>query len=408
MGYASTVSIRQRLYPTEDQAAQLYRHCSDARFIYNLGLEQRNLWRKDRTAKISYLTQARELAQARQASPWLKEGSSSVQQQALRDLDIAFQNWWNGSHRKPRWRKAGQNEGFYIRDLSVSKLSHKQGEVLVPKAGWVRFRLTRSWTEIESSSSARVTLDRSGRWHVSFTAPQPGLKREPTEAVVGLDMGIASTVTTSDGTKLHMPKLLSPGEAQRKRRLQRKLARQKKGSNKRARTKLRLAKLSAKESDRRKDWIEKATTNLVRDYDFIAIEDLRVKNMVRSAKGTIEDPGKNVARKSGLNREIQSQAWSLFRKRLEDKANASAVIVVAIDPKHTSQTCSECKHCAAENRKSQAVFSCVVCGYTEHADINAAKNILAAGLVVTGRRGTPHALVHSGPVKRQLPTGSAA
>ncbi len=383
------MSIRQRLYPESGQEQVLLRHCSHARFVWNLGLEQRNCWRKDRTTKVGLSSQCRELARARQAFSWLEEGSSSVQQQALRDLDQAFQNWWNGTHSKPTWRKAGQNEGFCIRDLSVIRISRRWGEVQVPKCGSVRFRITRNWQGIEACSSARVTLDRSRRWHVSFTAIQPAISREPTGSVIGLDMGVASTATTSDGEFLSLPKLLSPGEAQRKRRLQRKLARQKRGSKRRARTKLSIARLSAKETDRRKDWIEKTTTNLVRDYDLIAIEDLKVKNMVRSASGTKESPGKNVAQKRGLNREIQSQSWSLYRKRLEQKADASGVVVVLVNPKYTSQTCSECGYRSDKNRESQAVFVCKACGLEEHADANAAKNILAAGLAVTARRGTP-------------------
>ncbi|NNN18698.1 MAG: IS200/IS605 family element transposase accessory protein TnpB [Acidimicrobiaceae bacterium] len=280
----------------------------------------------------------------------------------------------------------------------------------MPKTGWVQFRLTRPWPEIEASTSARVTLDRAGRWQVSFTQPQLLFQRKPTVLVVGLDMGIAASVTTSNGGHLRMPKLLSPGEAQRKRRLQRKLSRQTKGSNRRAGTKLQVAKLSARETDRRRDWIEKTTTNLVRDYDLIAVEDLKVKNMVQSAKGTLDNPGRNVRQKAGLNRSIQSQAWSLFRKRLTDKAaNAtSPVLVIAVNPSYTSQTCRQCESVAANNRKSQAVFSCVTCGYEANADINAARNILAAGLAVAGRGGTPHAHKHSGPKKRQLPEGSAA
>ena len=410
------MSIRERLYPQPSEEEILHRHCSDARFIYNLGLEQRNLWRRGRLARINTATQMRELAEIRKTFRWLGEGSSVVQQAALRDLDQAFQNWWTKPQHfsRPTWRKAGQNEGFYIRDLSVRKLNRKWGELLVPKAGWVKFRLTRSWAEMEASTSARITLDRSGRWHVSFTQPQPLFQREPTGAVVGLDMGIASTVTTSDGIYLHMPKLLGLGETQRKRRLQRKLARQKKGSNRRARTKLQAAKLSAKEVDRRRDWIEKTTTSLVRDYDLIAVEDLKVKNMVRSASGTKENPGKNVAQKRGLNRAISSQSWSLFRQRLEDKAaNAgSPVVVVAVNPRFTSQTCSQCGNIAAENRKSQAVFACVACGYEANADVNAAQNMLAAGLAGAGRGGTPHAkpirAKHSGPMKRQPPSGLVA
>lgn len=206
-------------------------------------------------------------------------------------------------------------------------------------------------------------------------------------------MGIAHSVTTSDGLHVDMPKLLSDGEAQRKRRLQRKMARQQFGSNRRARTKHSVAVLCARETDRRKDWIEKTTTNLVREFDVIVIEDLKVKNMVKSVKGTVENPGTSVAAKSGLNRSIHSQAWGTFRKRLTDKAGAatSPVEVIAVNPAYTSQSCSECGHVARENRKNQAVFSCQSCHYTDNADVNAAKNILATGLVVTGRGGTSHA-----------------
>ena len=111
----------------------------------------------------------RELAEVRKTYPWLVEGSSVLQQAALRDLDRAFQNRWKnpGHFSHPTWRKAGVDEGFYIRDLSVRKLSRKWGEVLTPKAGWIRFRLTRQFSEIEASTSARVTLDRSGRWQMA-------------------------------------------------------------------------------------------------------------------------------------------------------------------------------------------------------------------------------------------------
>ena len=125
----------------------------------------------------------------------------------------------------------------------------------------MKFRVTRQWNDITDASSARVTKDRSGRWFVSFTYPAPNLEREPTNKTVGLDMGVTHTITKSNGRFLDMPKLLSEGEQQRKRRLQRKLARQVKGSSRRKSTKAALAKLSAKETDRRKDWIEKTTVN---------------------------------------------------------------------------------------------------------------------------------------------------
>ena len=149
----------------------------------------------------------RELAEVRKTYPWLVEGSSVLQQAALRDLDRAFQNRWKnpGHFSHPTWRKAGVDEGFYIRDLSVRKLSHKWGEVLAPKTGWIRFRLTRQFSEIEASTSARVTLDRSGRWHISFTQRQPELKRVETGARVGLDMGVVATVGSAAHPNSKLP-----------------------------------------------------------------------------------------------------------------------------------------------------------------------------------------------------------
>lgn len=387
------MTFRQRLYPNPDQHEVMTRHCADARYVWNLGLEQRNFWTRSlsyRLPKLSVYEQKRSLTEARQ-STWLGGGSSHIQQQALRDLDRAFQNWWkNPSHfGRPTWRKAGVNEGFYIRDLSIKRLNRKWGEVLVPKLGYVRFRIGgRAWADLQTATSARVTLDRAGRWWVSLTAPQPALERTTTGAMVGIDMGVAHTVTVSDGNHLDMPSLLSPGEKSRKRRLQRRMARQVKGSNRRGRTKTQLARMACREADRRKDWIEQTTTRLVRDHDFIAIEDLKVKNMTGSARGTIEKPGRNVAQKRGLNREIHSQAWAKFRTRLEDKANATnSCVVVAVDPAFTSQRCAGCGHTAKENRESQAVFRCQACGFSANADVNAAKNILAAGLAVYGRGG---------------------
>ena len=143
------------------------------------------------------------------------------------------------------------------------------------------------------------------------------------------------------------------------------------------------------EADRRRDWIEQTTTGLVRGYDLIAVEDLKVKRMVRSAAGTVESPGTNVAAKRGLNRAISAQAWAMIRRRLCDKAATCGVVVVAVDPRGTSLRCAACGHTSTDNRESQAVFRCRGCGHQANADINAAHNILAAGLAVAARGGTP-------------------
>ena len=150
-------------------------------------------------------------------------------------------------------------------------------------------------------------------------------------------------------------------------------------------TKGAVARLRAREADRVKDWVERTTTTLVRHYDLVAIEDLRVKAMCRSGRGTIEAPGRHVAAKSGLNREILARRWGLFACRLNDKATLAGVVVVKVNPANTSRRCHACGHVAAENRKSQAVFGCVACGHAAHADVNAARNILAAGRAVTAQ-----------------------
>jgi putative transposase len=293
---------RYRLRLDPHQTPVLERHCADARFVWNLALEQANCYRRGRPTP-GPAGRSRQLAEARRQT-WLGHGSSSVQQQALRDFDRALRNWWAGTHRRPRWRKAGIDEGFCVRDVSVERLNRRWATLQVPKIGPVRFRLSRPLPA--EHGMARVTSDRAGGWNVSFSAPQPVLERTPTGRVVGLDAGVIATVATSKGQMFHAPGL-RPTDTQRLRRLQGKLARQEKGSNRRAATKTAIARLKAAETDRRADFIEQTTTTLVRNFDLIAVEDLKVKDMVRSAKGTISAPGVNVAAKRGLNRAISAQ-----------------------------------------------------------------------------------------------------
>jgi len=379
------MAFRYRLRPDVPQLSGCLRHCADARFVWNLALEQANCWRPGRGPTPGSAERNRQLAEARVGS-WLGTGSSSVQQQALRDFDQALRDWWAGTHCRPRWRKEGVDEGFCIRDVKVRRICRKWAAVHVPKVGWVRFRLSRPLGE---HGMARVTKDRAGRWHVSFSAPQPPVARTATGGAAGIDVGVAHAVTTSTGDHLDVPGL-RPGEQARLLRLERKKARQRTGSNRWARTKHAIAGLHARAADRRKDWVEKTSTRLVAGHDLIVFEDLRVKDMLRSARGSVESPGRNVAAKAGLNRRIAASVWSLLVRRTSEKAAASqACEVVRVDPCRTSQRCSVCGHVDPGNRPSQAVFSCLACGHADNADINAAKNILAAGLAVTARGGRP-------------------
>ena len=378
---------RYRLLPTPAQEAVLRDYCAHARYMWNLAVEQHSHWRPGRTSAPGYREQSRQLTEARAEHPWLAQGSHVVQQQALRDFSQAMAAFFDPQNPagRPSWRKAGRDEGFRVvgrrgHHWDVRRLSRHVGEVRVPKAGWVRFRWSR--TVPPGVKSYRVTLDRAGRWHVAFAAiPEPVPGPGNGEAV-GIDRGVAVSAALSTGELLRVPGL-APPERKRLRRLERKLARAKRGSGRRARVKHTIAQLRARETDRRKDWAEKTSTELARRFDIIKVENLGVKGMTRSSRGTTARPGRNVRQKAGLNREIMRSGWGLLVRRLQDKAPGR---VEKINPAYTSQRCSACGHVAAESRKNQALFACHACGFACHADVNAARNI-AAGHAVTARGG---------------------
>lgn len=372
---------RFRLLPSPEQAAVLAEHCRHARFVWNLAVEQQQHWQPGRQAP-GYNEQCAQLTAARAEYDWLKAGSQTVQQQALRDFAQAMRNFFHGTHHRPTWRKAGKHDGFRqvgLKFCHIKRLNRRYGQVWIPKVGWVKFRWTR--TIADTVKSYRVSLDRSGRWHIAFAAIPDPVPGPDDGSVVGVDRGVAVSVALSSGELLRVAGLRA-GETQRLRRLQRRLARARRGSDRRARTKLAIARLRAREADRRRDWVEKTSTDLARRFEIIRVEDLKVSAMTRSARGTRECPGSNVAQKRGLNRQIRRQGWGLLVARLKHKALGRLEFVPAA---YTSQRCSCCGHVAPENRKSQAVFQCVACETGPcNADLNAARNI-AAGRAVTAR-----------------------
>ncbi|HEV3069355.1 MAG TPA: transposase [Streptosporangiaceae bacterium] len=394
---------RYRLNLTPAQEAVLRDHCGHARYTWNLAVEQHSHWHPGRTSAPGYLEQCRQLTAARAEHPWLAAGSQTVQQQALRDFTQAMAAFFDPANPagRPSWRKAGRNEGFRIvgrgRQWDMRRVSRHVGEIWVPKAGWVRFRWSR--TVPPDAKSYRVTRDRAGRWHVAFAVIPAPVPAPGNGQTVGIDRGVAVSAALSTGDLLRCP-ALTVRERTRLRRLQRKLARSNRGSNGRGRVKHAIARLKARETDRRQDWTEKVSTGIARRFDLIRVEDLKITNMTRSAKGTRENPGRNVRQKAGLNRGILASGWGLLVRRLEDKAPGR---VEKIKPHYTSQRCSACGLVDRGSRESQAVFRCTACGFACNADVNAAINI-AAGHAVTARGGDgvtrpvnrePHLLLQS-------------
>ena len=381
---------RFRMYPTPVQQAALLEQCRQARYVWNLALEQWSMWRRDRGPTPGYVQQCRQLTEARAAFGWLRAGSQTVQQQALRDFDQAVKNFHAGTHRRPTWRKSGLHEGLRIvgsQATRLVKLNRKWARVLVPKVGWVRFRLSRP---VPDAKSYRVTRDRAGRWHIAFAVVPPSIPAPGAGEVVGVDRGVTVSAALSTGELLTCP-AQSDREQARLKRLQRRLARCRPGSNRRRRAKAAIAALLARAGDRRKDWVEKTSTDLARRFDVIRVEDLRVAQMTRRPKPRPdpERPGSYLPNrrraKAGLNRGILANGWGLLVQRLEHKA---AGRVEKVSAAYTSQTCSACGHRESGNRENQAVFRCVACGHRANADVNAAVNI-AAGRAVSARRETP-------------------
>lgn len=364
------------------------------RAVWNTGLEQRRAYaerykRDGHGVFPSFALQCRELAEAKTEHTWLADAPGHCLQQTLRDLDKAVAT--HGVF-KVRWRSKTKTppafrfpEGKHIR---VKRLNRKWAQVKLPKLGWVRFR----WTRPIGGTIRNATVTRqAGRWYISFCV-EDGLTDvlPSTKPAVGVDRGVSVAVATSDA-EMHDREFITAGEAKRKKRLEQRLARSRrvhgrnKKSKRRDRTRAQLAALHGRVRDRRADFNAQIAADLTRRHGLVAVEALKTKNMTRSAKGTVEAPGINVRQKAGLNRAILDKGWGGFLLALKNAARYTGTGIVEVDPAYTSQTCNSCGHVARDSRESQAQFRCVACGHEANADVNAAKNILGAGLALSGR-----------------------
>ncbi|MFE9958078.1 RNA-guided endonuclease InsQ/TnpB family protein [Micromonospora sp. NPDC005299] len=389
---------------TDEQAAYAEQVGAVCRAVWNTALEQRREYRR-RGAFIGYNEQAGQMAEAKKDldCAWLADAPSHPLQQTLRDLDRACKR--HGTW-KVRWRsKARTAPSFRFPDpkrVAVQRLNRRWGEVRLPKFGPVRFR----WTRPLGGAIRNATVLRDGgRWYISFCVEDGGSEVAPNgKPPVGVDRGVTVAVATSDGG-LDEREFVTAGEAARLKRLQQRMSRslrvhgRSRGSKRRDATRAQLGRLNARIRARRADFAAQTAVRLVREHGMVAVEGLRITNMTASAKGTVEQPGRNVRQKAGLNRAILAKGWGGFLLKLEHAARYHGAKIEKVNPAYTSQTCNACKHVASESRESQAVFRCVACGHQDHADVNAAKNILAAGLAVTGRGDLAAGL----SVKRQPP-----
>jgi putative transposase len=232
-------------------------------------------------------------------------------------------------------------------------------------------------------TAKNVTVSQSGgHWYISIqTEREVEQTVHPSTSIIGIDVGIAKFATLSDGT-IFEPVNGFRKHQQRLARYQRCMSRKQKFSSNWKKAKAKINKLHTRIANVRKDYLHKTTTAISQNHAIVCIEDLKIKNMSKTAKGTITKPGRNVRAKSGINRSILDQGWFEFRRQLEYKEQWQGGEVVVVPARNTSRKCNVCGHTTSDNRTSQSRFKCTACGHEVNADVNAACNILAAGHAV--------------------------
>ena len=353
----------------------LARFAGSCRFVWNkaLALQKERLEGGETCLRYAKLNAALQDWKKETETAWLKETHSQPLQQTLMALDRAIQDAFNKTSPKrfPRFKKKGQHDSFrYPQGFKFDGL-----RVFLPKIGWVRFYKSRDLEGVPKN----VTVSKRGKhWFVSVQCEiEIAEPVHPATSIVGIDMGVRRFATLSDGSyfePLNSFKRLGKELV----REQRKLSRKVKFSSNWKKQKARVSRLHIRIADARNDYLHKISTTISKNHAVVVLEDLRVSNMSKSAKGSLDKPGRNVAAKSGLNKAILDQGWYMFRAMLEYKQAWRGGYVVTVDPRNTSRTCPGCGHIAKENRKNER-FRCVACGYTGHADHVGALNILAAG-----------------------------
>ena len=373
------------------------RFAGACRFVFNRALARQNENHEAGNKYIPYGKMASWLVEWKNATEtqWLKDAQSQPLQQSLKDLERAYKNFFRKRAAFPRFKKRGQNDAF--RYPQGVKLDQENSRIFLPKLGWMRYRNSRQVTGVVKN----VTVSQScGKWYISIqTESEVSTPVHPSASMIGLDAGVAKLATLSDGT------VFGPVNSFQKNqktlaRLQRQLSRKVKFSNNWQKQKRKIQRLHSRIANIRRDYLHKVTTTVSKNHAMIVIEDLKVSNMSKSAAGTVSQPGRNVRAKSGLNRSILDQGWYEMRRQLEYKQLWRGGQVLAVPPAYTSQRCACCGHTAKENRLSQSQFRCQVCGYTANADVNGARNILAAGHAVLACG----EMVQSGRPLKQEPT----
>ena len=366
-----------KLKPDGATRRSLAKACGCVRFVYNKGLDWNKEQReKDQTFRVSYPKLCALLPEWKEKFPWLGECHSQVLQQGMKDLMTAMVNFFEGRSQFPRFHKKFKDEDS-IRFPQGFKVDEARRQIYLPKIGWLGYRRSRF---INGKLRSVTVMRKADGWYVSILTEReieapvhPKAGRE-----IGLDAGVKKTAALSNG-KIYLPVDAFRSSKDKLAKMQRRLKRMVPHSENWKKQQQKIAVLHKEIADTRRDHLQKLANDICKNHAVVYREDLKIKNMTASAKGTLEEPGKNVRQKSGLNAAILDQGWGILFGLLDQKMEELGGEVFAVPPANTSRTCPKCEDVSPLNRLTQARFCCRKCGFEGNADVVAANNILRRG-----------------------------
>lgn len=394
--------LRGHVFALNQPSGSVVRACrrfaGARRYVYNRGLAlaQKVYADEGKTLRYKQLAAALQEWKADPALAWLKAANAQVLQQALMDLDKAYQRFFEKTSAFPTFKRKGQSETF--RFPQGFKLDQANSRLYLPKIGWVRYRNSRP---VPGQIKSVTVTERCGKWTVSILTcvdvPKPQHPKG-LDSAVGIDRGITRFAALSNGMFVDPLHSFRKHEA-RLAKYQRAMSRKQKFSRNWKKAKTKVQRIHTQIAHARRDFLHKVSTTLSQNHALIVLEDLKVKNMSRSAKGTLSAPGKNVRAKAGLNKSILDQGWAMFAEALAYKLIQRGGTLLYVPPHYTSQTCPLCHHVSAENRQTQARFCCTACGHAANADTVGAINVLDRGMQVYEGQDTAGAPAGRAPIQ---------
>lgn len=350
------ISYKYKLKPNKTQSSMMEDWLNVCRLVYNLTLEQKDYAYKTHQRNVSKYESYNQLPELKSEFTFIKSVHSDTLQEVVDRVHKAYDKFFKGGG-FPKFKKKGLYNSFtFKRSFSI-----QDNHIKLPKIGKVKFYNSRPING--TMKTATITKELDG-WYISITVDVETTYEYCDNQAVGVDVGVVNFLTLSDGTVIKSLQFLEP-KLKELRKLQRKFARQIKGSNSREKTKRKIAKLYQKISRCRQDFLHKQSTIIANKYSEVYIEDLKVQQMLKT--------------NSTLSRKMLDNGFYSFRLMLDYKLKLRSKIFKVVPAYYTSQTCSNCGHTHEDNRKTQSQFTCVSCGHSENADLNASKNILALG-----------------------------